>query len=147
MSQQSPFTTQGAKHTSFFRKKRTIFALVAGLITLFLFLRSSSVSPSRTAQVDELHGLLYMVSNTENILPHGLDIAVPVAPSVWVPREPFSAKRWKQRLEQLDDKQPLIVFSKASIDPSRTINGTVLNSGNICRATARKLVGASTYQY
>jgi len=109
-----PYDTQGAKHASFFPRRRagTIYSLVIVLIVLFLFFRSSSVSPPAT--INELYGLLYMVSKTENTLSHNLDISGPVAPSTWVPGEPFDPKLWKERMTTLHEQTPVIVFSKAS---------------------------------
>ena len=112
MSQQLPFDVQNGRVVPLYRKKRVFFALAAGLLTLFLFLRTSSPPQSTKAVVDELDGLLYMVAHTEHVLPHSLDTSAPIAPSVWVPGEPTHSKLWTHRVAKLN-QTPIIVFSKS----------------------------------
>ncbi|KAF8497663.1 thioredoxin-like protein [Gautieria morchelliformis] len=119
MSQQLPFAVKNGGPNRFYRRKRILFGLAAGVVTLFLILRTSLFTRSSTAvTIDELNGLLYTVAHTKHVLPHTLDPSGPIAPSVWVPGEPINSKLWPQRIAKLD-QTPLIVFSKSYCPYSR----------------------------
>ena len=110
-----PFAVHDGGNPPLYRRKRVLFTLAASLFTLFLFLRTSSFTRSTrsaTLKIDELNGLLYMVTNTEHILPHGLDTSAPLPHTVWVPREPYNSNLWSERIAKLD-KTPVILFSKS----------------------------------
>ncbi|KAF8520483.1 thioredoxin-like protein [Hysterangium stoloniferum] len=116
--QHQPFASYNTRVVPFYRKKRTIAALLTSVLVLFYLFHSSSPRLSSHVIVDELNGLLYMVSHTEHILPHDLDTSAPIAHSVWTPKEKSNSKLWEERMATLSET-PIIVFSKTYCAYSR----------------------------
>lgn len=117
---QLPFsaTPRSLKGSLLFRRKRLYIAIVTIFGLFWMFTRwttfpSDSSSKVPLEPVNELDGLLYMVSHTSTVLPRDLDPREPLKSSLWsTPRGRWSAALQKREVIEALKKTPVIVFSK-----------------------------------
>lgn len=121
-SNSPPHSSTGAH---FFRRKR-LYAVIGLILVLFWIfspwttLSYGSSTEASLESVEELHGLLYMVSHTNRILPAGLNPNDPLKPSLWsTPRGRWSAALQRKEVMEALNKTPVVVFSKTYCPYSR----------------------------
>lgn len=115
---QSNSPPHSLKGTHLFRRKRlyVVTALIFVLFWIFTPWTTLSYSLSTEASlesVEELNGLLYMVSHTSRILPDGLNPNDLLKPSLWsTPRSHWSTALQKKEVMEALNETPVVVFSK-----------------------------------